>query len=40
MFKLRADIRGKMGLMKEAIADYKKAISIQELISGWKYIFV
>lgn len=34
MHKLRADIRGKMGLIKEAVADYKNAISIQELISS------
>lgn len=26
MYKLRADIRGKMGMVKEAIEDYEQAI--------------
>ncbi|EMP30732.1 Tetratricopeptide repeat protein 6 [Chelonia mydas] len=34
MYKLRADVRGKMGFSEEAIADYKQAISIQEMIDA------
>lgn len=30
MYKLRADIRGKLGFHKEAVEDYKQAIAIQE----------
>lgn len=37
MYKFRADIRGKLGFNKEAVEDYKQAISIQEQIdSMWK----
>lgn len=30
MYKFRADIRGKLGFHKEAVEDYKQAITIQE----------
>lgn len=32
MYRLRADIRAKLGFNKEAVEDYKQAISIQEQI--------
>lgn len=33
MYRLRADIRAKLGFNKEAVEDYKQAISIQEQIA-------
>ncbi|KAK4822671.1 hypothetical protein QYF61_019038, partial [Mycteria americana] len=36
MYKFRADIRGKLGFNKEAVEDYKQAISIQEQIDSMK----
>ena len=35
VYKLRADVRGHLGLTDQAMQDYRTAVELQEALEGW-----